>query len=319
MDHKFKHDLQSSESQFGLPIDKVGIKQVEKKVEIVQANKKYDFYPKISALISLPAQQRGIHMSRTSETIEEVINEVILKPTPTIERVGDRIARRLLKRHLYTSKVEVKLEGEIIVQVRENAHGNVQKAYNISSCTLARRNESRDIDFNYFITANAVGMSCCPCALDMSKEYAEQVIKNRDDIDISEETTQKLLNILPFASHNQRSKGTIKLEINDLEDHTIDILDLIDVIEESMSGRIQSVLKRPEEAELIRSAHLKPLFSEDIIREMARNFLRKDFPNLKDSSKVQFKVESFESIHPHNVYAEMKTNIGELKQNISLD
>ncbi len=316
MEHQFKRDLQNSKSQFGLPIDKVGIKQVEKKVEIVQESKKYSFYPKISALISLPAQQRGIHMSRTSETIEEVINEVILKPTPTIERVGDRIARRLLNRHLYTSKVEVRLEGEIIVQVRENSHGNVQKAYNISSCTFAKRNKYGDIDFKYFITANAVGMSCCPCALDMSKEYAEEVINNREDLNISEETVQTLLNILPFASHNQRSKGTIKLEVNDLENHMIDILDLIDVIEESMSGRIQSVLKRPDEAELIRSAHLKPLFSEDIIREMARNFIKRDFPNLEDDFQIEFKVESYESIHPHNVYAELKTNIGDLKNNV---
>ncbi|TFF98513.1 MAG: GTP cyclohydrolase I FolE2 [Promethearchaeota archaeon] len=317
MEHQFKHDLQNSESQFPMEIDRVGIKNVKKKVDILQKNKKYSFYPMISALISLPAQQRGIHMSRTSETIEEVINEVILRPTPTIERVGDRIARRLLKRHLYTTKVEVRLEGEIIVQVRENAHGNVQKAYEISSCTFAKRKKSGDVDFKYFITANAVGMSCCPCALDMSKEYAEEIIRNRDDIEIPQETMHKLLNILPFASHNQRSKGTIKLEINDLDDHTIDILDLIDVIEESMSGRIQSVLKRPDEAELIRSAHLKPLFAEDIIREMARNFIKKDFPNLNNDFLITFEVESYESIHPHNVFAKMETTIGELRKHMA--
>ena len=69
-------DLQSSNSGIDIAIDRVGIVGLEKKVEIVQENKRYSFYPKISALIALPAQQRGIHMSRTSETIEEVINEV---------------------------------------------------------------------------------------------------------------------------------------------------------------------------------------------------------------------------------------------------
>ncbi|MFX1258338.1 MAG: GTP cyclohydrolase, FolE2/MptA family, partial [Promethearchaeota archaeon] len=88
---------------------------MEKKVEIIQQEKRYSFYPKISALISLPAQQRGVHISRTSETIEEVINEVILKPTPTIEVVADRIVKKLMARHTYTSKAEVKLEGKIIV------------------------------------------------------------------------------------------------------------------------------------------------------------------------------------------------------------
>jgi len=292
--------------------------ELEKKVEIVQENKRYSFYPKISALINLPAEQRGIHMSRTSETIEEVINEVIFKPTPTIELVGDRIVKKLLERHPYTSKAEVKLEGKIVVQVRENDERIIQKSYNISSFVKASRDDLGYIDYNYFIGASAVGMTVCPCAKELSLEYAEQVVKSRQDIDVSEEDLRKLLNILPFSSHNQRSIGTIIIQIKDLTNHKIDVLDIIDVIERSMSGKIQSVLKRPEEAELVRSAHLKPLFSEDVIREMAQNFILRDFPNIEDNFKIKFKIESFESIHPHNVYAELKTTVGELKENLKL-
>ncbi len=311
-------DLQDSGSAIDIPIDKVGIVELEKKVEIVQENKRYSFYPKISALINLPAEQRGIHMSRTSETIEEVINEVIFKPTPTIELVGDRIVKRLMERHPYTSKAEVKLEGKIIVQVRENDERIIQKSYKISSFVKASRDISGNIDYNYFISASAVGMTVCPCAKELSLEYAEQVVNSRKDINVSEEDLNKLLNILPFSSHNQRSIGTIIIQIKDLTNHKIDVLDIIDVIEDSMSGKIQSVLKRPEEAELVRSAHLKPLFSEDVIREMAKNFIIRDFANLEDDFKIKFKIESFESIHPHNVYAELKTTVGELKKKLKI-
>jgi GTP cyclohydrolase-4 len=316
--HKFKMDLQDSGSAIDIAIDKVGIVELEKKVEIVQENKKYSFYPKISALIALPAQQRGIHMSRTSETIEEVINEVIYKPTPTIEVVSDRIVRKLLERHPYTSKAEVKLEGRIIVQVRENNTRNIQKSYDISSHVKANRTSSGEIDYLYYIGASAVGMTVCPCAKEMSQEYATEIIKTRKDINISEDDLKKLINILPFSSHNQRSIGTIIVQIKDISNHKIDVLDIIDVIEDSMSGKIQSVLKRPEEAELVRSAHLKPLFSEDVIREMAKSFILRDFPNIEDDSEIKFKVESFESIHVHNVYAELKTTIGELKERLKL-
>lgn len=297
-----------------IEINKVGIVGVEKKVEIIQENKNYSFYPKISALISLPAEQRGIHMSRSSETIEEVINEIVFKPANTIEIVADRIVKKLLERHPYTSNVEVTLEGKIIVQVRENDHRNIQKAYDVSSIAIAKKDESGKPHFNYFISATATGMTCCPCALDMSKEYAEDIIHTRKDITISEENVKKLLNILPFSSHNQRSTGTIIVQINDLESYKVDVLDIIDIIEESMSGKIQSVLKRPEEAALVRTAHLKPLFSEDVVREMAINFVLRDFPNLKDDFKIIFKIESFESIHPHNVYSEMKTTVGDLRK-----
>lgn len=313
----FKSDLQSSNSSLDIALDKVGIVDLEKKVEIVQENgRKITFYPKISALINLPAQQRGIHMSRTSETIEEVINEVIFKPTPTIERVADRIVKRLLEKHPYTTKVEVKLKGRIVVQLRETEQRTIQKSYDISSYVLADRKESGEIDFNYFIGASAVGMTVCPCAKEMSQEYAVEIIKSRDDINVSVEDLEKLINILPFASHNQRSKGTIVVQIKDLNSYKVDVLDIIDIIEESMSGRIQSVLKRPEEAELVRSAHLKPLFSEDVIREMAKNFMARDFPNLEDDFKIKFKIESYESIHPHNVYAELTTTLGDLRKNI---
>jgi len=308
--------LQDSDSSILIPIDKVGIVGVEKKVDIIQENKKYSFYPKISALISLPAEQRGIHMSRSSETIEEVINEIVFKPASTIEIVADRITKKLLERHPYTSKVEVKLEGKIIVQVRESDSRNIQKAYDVSSFAKAKKKSSGDIDFNYFIGATAIGMTCCPCALGMSKEFAQELIETRTDINISKEDVKKLLNILPFSSHNQRSVGTIIVQIKDLNSHKIDVLDIIDIIEESMSGRIQSVLKRPEEAELVRTAHLRPLFAEDVIRKMAKNFILRDFPNLEDYFKVVFKIESFETIHPHNVYSEMKTTVGDLKRAI---
>jgi len=309
-------DLQDSNSSVDIPLDKVGIVGLKKKIDIIQESKKYSFIANISALISLPAQQRGIHMSRTSETIEEVINEVIFKPTPTIEVVADRIARKLLEKHPYTSKVEVKLTGEIIIQVREEEHKNIQKAYNISSYVTANKNELEKVEFNYYIGASALGMCCCPCGLELSKEFAAKVIKTRKDIEVSNNDLKKLLNILPFSSHNQRALGTIIAQINDLEKHKVDVLELIDIIEESMSGKIQSVLKRPEEAELIRSAHLKPLFSEDVIREMAKNFMIRDFPNLEDKFKITFKIESYESIHPHNVYAELTTTLGDLRKMI---
>ncbi|MHA1723805.1 MAG: GTP cyclohydrolase MptA [Promethearchaeota archaeon] len=307
--------MQNTKSSVNLEIDKVGIRGLEKKIEIENVkNKKYSFYPKISALISLPAKQRGIHMSRTSETIEEIINEVIFKPTPSIEEFAHRIAKKLMKRHPYTSKAEVKLEGKIIIQMRESEKRAIQKSYEISTCVIAEKNLEGTINYKYFIGASAVGMTVCPCAKEMSQEYAKEIIQSRKDINISEEDLNKLINILPYASHNQRSKGTIILQITKLNSHQIDVLDIIDVIEESMSGRIQSVLKRPEEAELIRSSHLKPLFSEDVVREMAKNFLGRDFPNLEEDLKIILKIESFESIHPYNVYAEMNTTIGELRR-----
>jgi GTP cyclohydrolase-4 len=310
----FRKDLQNSNSSLSIAIDKVGITGLIKRIDIVRGHYKYSFYPKISALISLPANQRGIHMSRSSETIDQVINEVIFKPTPSIEVVTDRIVKRLLEKHPYTEKIHVELEGDVIVQVRESEKNNIQKSYSIKTIGEAKKLNNGEIEFKYFISASALGITVCPCAKEMSMEYAEDIIKARKDLKISEEDIKKLLNILPFSSHNQRAQGVITVEIDDVETNYIDIMDLVNIIENSMSGKVSSVLKRPEEAELVRSAHLNPLFAEDAVREMAKNFIKRDFPNLKDEFRVNFEITSFESIHSYDVFAELNTTVGELKK-----
>lgn len=314
INNDFRRDLQESFSPLDVPIDKVGIIGLTKKIDILRGNYNYSFYPKISALISLPGKQRGIHMSRTSETIEEIINEVIFKPTPSIEVIADRLLRKLLERHQYTLKAHVELEGEVIVQVRESEKSSIQKSYFIKTIGEARKYKNGTIKIKYFLGASALGMTVCPCAKEMSKEYAEDIIKARQDINISKEDLEKLLNILPFSSHNQRAKGKITVEIDDADSNTIDVMDLVSVIEGSMSGKVSSVLKRPEEAELVRSAHLNPLFAEDAVRTMAKNFIKRDFPNLKDEFHVRFEITSFESIHSYDVFAELNTTIGNLKR-----
>jgi GTP cyclohydrolase-4 len=55
-----------------IPIDKVGIVNLRKRIKILHGNKAYEFSPTFSAFVQLPKQQRGIHMSRSSEAIEEV-------------------------------------------------------------------------------------------------------------------------------------------------------------------------------------------------------------------------------------------------------
>lgn len=314
--HIFQKDIQNSDSFINIGINKVGIVNVDKKVDIIQEHKKYTFYPKISALISLPSNQRGIHMSRSSETIEEVINECVFKPASTIEIVADRIAKKLFKYHPYTYNVEVKLEGKIIVQLKENNERNIQKSYDVSCIVKGNKDKSEKIKYEYFIGAEALGMTCCPCAINLSKEYTENLLKTRRDIKISDEDLKKIINLVPFSSHNQRALGTIIVQIDDIKNQEIDIMDIIDVIEESMSGKIQSILKRPDEAKLVRTAHLKPLFAEDVVREMTKNFMSKDFPDLGEG-EIVFKIETFESIHPYNVYSELKTTYSKLKEIIS--
>jgi GTP cyclohydrolase-4 len=113
---QFKRDLQNEEIEFGkIALDKVGITNVLKKIEIIRNNFKIYINGSISAYIFLPETQRGIHMSRSAESIENVINHAAFQPVQTIEEFCSRICSALIKQHSYTNRSEVELVGTLIL------------------------------------------------------------------------------------------------------------------------------------------------------------------------------------------------------------
>ncbi len=309
-----KKDLQGESHSFAkFPLNKVGIINVVKRVDIVRGAMKYSFTPSISALIDLPPQQRGIHMSRSVESIEEVINDVIFAPTQSVEELGKKMVQHLIEQHDYAHYAEVKMEGTLIVQRRENEGEHSQKSYTLFGKAIALRQEDGSIRYRLFVGTSADGMTACPCALEMSKSYAKELLETRKELGISEEQLDSLLNILPLSSHNQRATGTVIIEVGQDPVSTIDVIDLVDIIEESMSSKIKGVLKRPQEASVVRIAHLNPLFAEDVVRIIATRLAGEKFRNLSADNTISIKLDSMESIHAHNVYAEYSGTFGEVR------
>ncbi|MHA1734301.1 MAG: GTP cyclohydrolase MptA [Promethearchaeota archaeon] len=311
---ELKKDLQGETHGFAkFPLNKVGIVNVVKRVDIVRGAYKYSFTPSISALIDLPAEQRGIHMSRSAETIEQVINEVVFSPTKSVEELGKRMVKLLIERHSYAQYAEVEMEGVLIVQRRENDGEHAQKAYNLYGKAVARRLDDSKVKYRLFVGASADGMTACPCALEMSRSYAKELMQSRRDLGMTSEQIETLLNILPFSSHNQRATGWVIIEVGEDPIESVDMVDLVEIIEGSMSSRIKSVLKRPQEASVVRIAHLNPLFAEDVVRTIATRLAGEKFDGLADENEVVIKIDSMESIHAHDVHAEMTSTFGELR------
>ena len=96
------------------------------------------------------------------------------------------------------------------------------------------------------------------------------------------------------GAHNQR--GEVRLQVRFKK--FIWIEDLIQLVEESASSEVYSVLKREDEKYVTERAYENPMFVEDIVRDIAQKLNR-------DPNIVWFAVESenFESIHNHNAYA----------------
>lgn len=304
-------DTQSQAPKYMISIDKVGVINLRKRIKILHGNKAYEFSPLFSAFVMLPKQQRGIHMSRSSETVEEVIDELSYRAYSSLESVCKTMAETLLNKHEYSARSEVISRGILVVDTYQEGFGKRQKGYEVFSKAISERLNGNH-KTRLFLGASAEGITTCPCAKELMESYAKEIILERKD-DFKLESTQidRLLNIIPIASHSQRSKGTLTIELK--YEREIDLLSLTDVIETSMSGIVQDVLKRPDEGKLVRLAHLNPLFVEDSLRLMAQKVAEK-FVNLDNNSQIFLRVENMESVHVYNACAEKEITFGKLKE-----
>jgi GTP cyclohydrolase I len=100
--------------------------------------------------------------------------------------------------------------------------------------------------------------------------------------------------ISDYGAHNQRGRVTVSVRFA----RFIWMEDIIQLVEESSSCDVYSILKRPDEKFVTEKAYDNPMFVEDVVREVAKR-LSLD-PNI-----TWFSVESenFESIHNHSAYA----------------
>jgi GTP cyclohydrolase-4 len=304
-------DVQNQMPQFMIPIDKVGIVNLRKRIKILHGNKAYEFSPIFAAFVQLPKQQRGIHMSRSSEAIEEVIDELSYKSYSSLEAVCKSMSETLLEKHDYSPRSEVTSKGILVVDIHQEGFGKRQQSYEVFSRAISERTDD-GIKTRLFLGASAEGMTTCPCAKELVYAYAKQIIQERQEFfNLNSDQIDHLLNIIPLASHSQRSRGTLCVELS--QEHEVDLLSITNVIESCMSGVVQDVLKRPDEGKLVRLAHLNPLFVEDSLRLMSQK-VKEQFAHLSDESFISLRVESMESVHNYNACAEKRTTLGELKK-----
>ncbi|MCX8023217.1 MAG: GTP cyclohydrolase FolE2 [Syntrophorhabdaceae bacterium] len=107
--------------------------------------------------------------------------------------------------------------------------------------------------------------------------------------------------ISEYGAHNQR--GVVKLNVKFKKFFWIE--DLINIVESCASSDIYSLLKREDEKFVTEKAFNKPMFVEDLVREIAIE-LRKD----KNFTWFSIEAENYESIHNHNAYAYLEYKEG---------
>jgi len=274
-------DVQAWKPQASFKLTRVGIKGIKKQVSIKRPGRVVFLIPTMDVFVDLPASRKGSDLSRNVEVIEEVVDESVKKPSPSLEALCAEIAQRLLKKHEYATRAEVHAKADYFLERITPGKKKTMEPYKIMARAIAKEECIKK-----FIGVEVMGMTACPCAM-------ETIRKTHGG----------------YMTHNQRNIATLIMETKG----DIDADDLIDIAEQSMSSPTYEILKRQDEKDVVIKAHENPKFVEDVVRDMLKNVLER-FKDADDDTLVIARSESLESIHKHNAFAERKTTIGELKK-----
>ena len=306
-------DIQACEPDYPFNLTRVGVTGVKKLVKVERGNDERPvvLISNFEVFVDLPSDRKGANLSRNFEAIDEVLEEAISCPVYEIEELCGEIAKRLLFRHEYASRAEVKMKSEYIVRRQTPVTKvNCQEVVDIFAEAVAKAGPAGG-NVRKTVGAEVLGMTACPCAQEIMKEEVRQELAK---LGISEQAISDLSERLPIATHNQRGRGSISIEVHDRRCVSIDRI--IKIIEDSMSSRVFGLLKRPDEAVVVKRAHSNPKFVEDCVRTMAQKLVEA-FTDLPDDAAVTLKQINEESIHQHNAFAERTANMGELRAELA--
>jgi len=305
-------DIQACVPDFPINLTRVGVTGVKKLVKVERGGDERPIVliSSFEVFVDLPSDRKGANLSRNFEVIDEVLEEEINLPVYEIEELCGKIAKRLLERHEYATRAEVKMKSEYIVR-RQTPFTKVtcQEVVDIFAEATAIAGPSGYVKKS--VGAEVLGTTACPCAQEIIREQVRQELAK---LGIKAEDASIIAEKIPMATHNQRGRGSISIEVRDRRCVSIDRI--IKIIEESMSSKVYGLLKRPDEAVVVARAHNNPKFVEDCVRTMVLKVVEV-FTDLPDDAAVTMKQINEESIHPHNAFAERTATMGELRAELA--
>jgi GTP cyclohydrolase IV len=270
---------------------------VLKPVQVHRPDRDLTLATSIDVYVDLPASQKGSHLSRNLEIINELVEASVREPVGSLEELTETIARQLLKKHEYATTSEVWARADYFLERKSPWGRTSMEPFRL----VARSNATRgSAAVERSVGVEVVGMTACPCAMEMVRASLAQeypILKGLPDD-------------APVLTHNQRNRTTLILQ--EPAGHEIEADELIDIVESSLSAPTYGLLKRPDEGNLVELAHRNPKFVEDVVRDVLERLLKR-YPKMPDATWVRVKSEAEESIHKHNAFAERSTTFGELR------
>jgi GTP cyclohydrolase-4 len=292
-------DMQASAPPVELALSRAGVTGVHKAIRIRRGDQEILMAAEIDCTVDLARDQKGVHMSRFPELFDQAIDEVVLGEGLLVETLAHRIASQIVERQR-ALRAEVRIVARWPVRRRTPVTELVtQEMVSLIGMAAVNETSSRRV-----VGVEATGINACPCAQGLVRAHAAERLAEAgfgEDVD-------RILDLVPIATHNQRGRGTLLVGTT-LE---LDAEDLFGIVERSMSAPVYELLKRPDELFVVEHAHLRPRFVEDSVRIAVKELLDTQ-ADLDDGDFVLSRQVNLETIHDHDVVAERWGTVGELR------
>src|SRR3954471_6667682 len=305
-DFRLLEDVQEQAPTLKISLSRVGVTNVEKVVRIGENGNERLYWAKLDCFVDLGPLQKGAHMSRFEEVVNDAIGEVVLSERVfRAETLAMHIAERVRDRQ-GARRAEGRLEARHPEHKPAPVSGiETQELYTLLGTAVASEAGTRRL-----IGVRAQGITACPCAQGLVQASSRERLL-ADGFD--QEEIDRIFKAVPVATHNQRGLGTLLLGCPEDCGTDIDAERLLAIVENSMSSEIYELMKRSDEGAVVEKAHRRPRFVEDCVRESVRGVLDR-FPELSERHFVISRQENLETIHQHNVVAERFGLLGELRR-----
>ncbi|MFB6142378.1 MAG: GTP cyclohydrolase MptA, partial [Halorientalis sp.] len=232
-------DVQASSPEVAVGLNRVGVTGVEKLVKLRrEGDRPIVLMAEFEVFVDLPSWRKGADMSRNMEVVDETLEAAVAEEAYRVEDVCGEAAERLLEKHDYTTKAEVRMEAEYVTRERtpESDRPTQSTADIIASATATESGTTEEIG------ARVTGMTVCPCSQGMSTSRARETLRG---LGVADDVIDEFLAEVPQPGHSQRGHATLTIESEGAPE--ADLHEVIEVARDAMSARIYNLAKRPDE------------------------------------------------------------------------